>query len=484
MHSIGLDSVIESTVAALREGRLDLAEQYLTPALDQRPQQAVLWFYYGSLCVARGQNALGYQCLLKSMELEPHPAVWGNAAACLRNMQLIDSCRNLLRIGLQHDPGNPHMLANLCGSYVNEGDPLPGIECGRQIKDDSEVGPQAKFNLALLHLEAGNLAEGFELYATGHHTARENRTYEPDPPVLTRELHEHFKAEACQGRPKKLLVYGEQGLGDELMFATMLRDVLFDYKVVFDSHPRLQYLHEHADWRYRIDVNQAVELTGTRKVRDRALPSQGCHAKVAIGNLARFYRTSFDQFPADAHYAAPQAITAQYREHLTKIAAGRKIVGLATRGGLMQTARLYRMLPMDVIEQLFADPSLMFVSLDYEDMTALAQWAHQKYGPNKFVWQPSIVWHYQYEHTAALVAATDAVVTVPQTVAHLSAAMGHPTYVMTPSRPDWRLGLTGETWYWYPNTNTRLLRQQGQSWQPALTRLFQLLQARSLSEAA
>jgi hypothetical protein len=55
---------------------------------------------------------------------------------------------------------------------------------------------------------------------------------------------------------------------------------------------------------------------------------------------------------------------------------------------------------------------------------------------------------------------------------------------MTPSRPDWRLGLTGETWYWYPHTNTRLLRQVGNSWQPALTRLLELLQARSLSEAA
>lgn len=473
MHSIGLESVVENTLAALQQGRLDLAEQFLTPALDQRPNQAVLWFYYGSLCVARGQNALGYQCLLKSMDLEPHPAVWGNAAACLRNMQQVEACRKLLMIGLEHDPSNPHILGNLCGSYVNEGDPFPGIEYGNQIKDHPEVGPGAKFNLALLNLEAGNLAEGFELYATGQHAAREHRTYEPDPPVLTRELHDQLK-----NKGTRLLVYGEQGLGDELMLATMLQQVRHDYDVVFDHHPRLEWLHENASFR------EFIELSPTRKVRDRVVSSHDCDAKLAIGNLARFYRTSFDQFPSHAHYTAPAAITAQYREHLAKIAAGRKIVGLATRGGLMQTARLYRMLPMDVIEQLFAQPDLMFVSLDYEDMTQLAEWAQQKYGPNKFVWQPSILWHWQYEHTAALVAATDAVVSVPQTVAHLSSAMGHTTYVMTPSRPDWRLGLSGETWYWYPNTNTRLLRQQGQSFQPALDRLFQLLQARSLSEAA
>lgn len=473
MHSIGLQSVVESAEEALRNGNLDLAEQFLGPALDQRPQHAVLWFYYGSLCVARGQNALGYECLRKSMDLEPHPAVWGNAAACLRNMQQIDACRKLLNIGLEHDPGNPHMLANLCGSYVNEGDPFPGIGYGNQIKDHHEVGPQAKFNLALLNLEAGNLAEGFDLYATGHHTAREVRTYEPDPPLLSRELHEELK-----GTGKRLLVYGEQGLGDELMFATMLEQAARDYRIVFDSHPRLQWLHEHSSWHHGVD------LTGTRKVRDRTLSSQGCDAKLAIGNLARFYRAELQDFPAGPFYCAPQPQAEQYRARLLNLAAARKIIGLATRGGLMQTARLYRMLPLEIIEQLFDREDCMYVSLDYEDMTPLAEWAANKYGPGKFLWQPSILWHWQYEHTAALVAATDAVVTVPQTVAHLSAAMGHPTYVLTSSRPDWRLGLTGETWYWYPNSNTRLLRQQGQSFQPALDRLFELLQAGPLQEAA
>ncbi len=469
-----LDDVVATVSQALRAGNLEIADQLIWPALDQKPELAVLWFYAGSVCQARGMNALGLQCLQRSMELEPHPAIWGNAAACLRNMQRIEACRSMLEQGLEHDPGNPHILANLCGSYVNEGNPQPGIEYGNQIKDHPEVGPQAKFNLALLNLEAGNLAEGFELYAEGHHPSREQRTYEPDPPLLTRELHEQLR-----GTGKRLLVYGEQGLGDECMFATMLGDAARDYHIVFDSHPRLQWLHEHSSWK------QGIDLTGTRKVRDRVLSSRDCDAKVAIGNLARFYRDDISKFPAGPFYTAPQPQAEQYRSRLLNAAAGRKIIGLATRGGLMQTARLYRMMPMDVLERLFSDESLMFVSLDYEDMTGLAEWAAQKFGPNKFLWNPSIVWHYQYEHTAALVAATDAVVTVPQTVAHLSAAMGHPTYVFTPSRPDWRMGLTGESWCWYPNSNTRLLRQQGQSFQPALERLFELLQARPLqSEAA
>jgi len=298
-----------------------------------------------------------------------------------------------------------------------------------------------------------------------------------------------------------LLCYGEQGIGDELMFATMLADVKKDYRIVFDHHPRLTWLFQNAAWMH--SEGHPITLHATRKnfEVDKGWKVEA-DAKVSIGNLGRFYRNDISKFQWNGPvYTAPAAEVAQYRAHLEKVARGRKIIGLATRGGTMNTARLYRMMTKDVCEQLFNDDRYLFVSLDYEDVTPLADWVTQKYGPGRFVWHPSIVWHWDYEHTAALIAATDAVVTVTQTVAHLSAAMGHPTYVMTPSRPDWRMGLTGETWNWYPSPNTRLLRQTDcatasgmssgggpqsieSSWQPALSRLFELLEARPLSEAA
>lgn len=474
MHSITLDSVVEGIKNALRTGNLQLAEELLWPALDQRPHIAALWFYGGVVLTMKGAYALALECFCKSHSLDPRPEIWSNMGGCLRNMQDVPMCRRILEIGLEHDPTNPHILGNLCGSYVNEGNPWPGIAYGERVKDDPEVGNGAKFNLALLNLEAGNYREGFELYATGHHTHREYCTFEPDPPPLTRELHEELK-----GKGKRLLVYGEQGLGDELMFATMLADAKRDYDIVFDSHPRLEWLNRHSRWA------EGVTIHPTRKTNEKGW-SADCDAKVPIGNLARFYRDDAAKFTwPGAWYPTPDVEAGQYRAHLEKIAQGRKIIGLATRGGTMSTARLYRMMPTEVLDALLADNRYLLVSLDYEDVSSLGEWIAQKYGPGRFVWYPSIVWHWDYNHTAALVAATDAVVTVTQTIAHLSAAMGHPTYVMTPSRPDWRMGLTGESWIWYPHPNARLLRQIGDSWAPACQRLSGLLEARpSQMEAA
>jgi hypothetical protein len=280
----------------------------------------------------------------------------------------------------------------------------------------------------------------------------------------------------------RLLVYGEQGLGDELMFATMLYSAKRDYHVIYDHHPRLTWLFEHARW--MSSEGHPITLYPTRKEKDKGW-SVEAQAKTAIGNLGQFYRRKADDFPwAGPWYTAPEKERAEYRAHLESIAQGRKIIGLATRGGTMMTARLYRILPLDVIERLFSDERYLFVSLDYEDMTPLAEHVQQKFGAGRFVWHPSIVWHFDYEHTAALVAATDAVVTVTQTVAHLSAAMGHPTYVMTPSRPDWRMGLNGETWCWYPHPNARLLRQSGDDWTPAVRSLREALEARFFKREA
>lgn len=197
MHTITLDSVVEQIIEALRAGNRNLAEELLWPALDQRPQFGGLWFYAGVLTAAKGQHAPALEFFLKAHSLDPHPDLWSNMGACLRYMQDVPMCRQVLRIGLEHDPENVHILGNLCASYVNEGDPWAGIAYGERVKDNSEAGNGAKFNLALLYLEAGEFAKGFELYATGHHTHREYRNYDPDPPALTRELHEELTRRAA-----------------------------------------------------------------------------------------------------------------------------------------------------------------------------------------------------------------------------------------------------------------------------------------------
>lgn len=479
MHTLGLSDVVAQLPELISKQQFPEAETLLYPALDQKPESGALWFYCAVINSLQGKQALALECFRKSQDLEPHPALWANIGAVLRQLGRVDECRHVLLKGLDVIGDDADIYANLAASYVNEGDPHTGISYGERGLELKPEHLSLKFNLALLHLEAGHYARGWDFYAEGAHHHRLQKSYEPDPPDLTPDLHDSLK-----GRGKRLIVWGEQGLGDELMFATIIEDAKRDYEILFDCHPRLESLHRRSRWAHT--AGYPVEFFPTRKTPAHLRSwTRAADAKCPIGNLARFYRRTPEAFSwRGPQYHARPTERVEMRAQLEALAGGRKIIGLALRGGTMSTARLYRIISPDTLEGLLSDPSYLFVGLDYEDMTSVAQHIAAKYGPDRYVWHPSVCWAWDYDHTASLIAATDAVVTITQTIAHLSAAMEHPTFVLTPSRPDWRMGQSSDVWQWYAHPHARLLRQSGSDWTPAGLVLQRALQARFLAREA
>lgn len=62
-----------------------------------------------------------------------------------------------------------------------------------------------------------------------------------------------------------------------------------------------------------------------------------------------------------------------------------------------------------------------------------------------------------FHDSANLIQQLDLVVSVDTSVAHLSATLGVPTWVLVTRSPDWRWGTTGDTTPWYPSV--RIFRQ-------------------------
>ncbi|RMF25554.1 MAG: tetratricopeptide repeat protein, partial [Cyanobacteria bacterium J083] len=78
--------------------------------------------------------------------------------------------------------------------------------------------------------------------------------------------------------------------------------------------------------------------------------------------------------------------------------------------------------------------------------------------------------------TADILTQLDLVITVDTAVAHLAGAMGKPVWVLLPFVPDWRWGLTGETTPWYPTM--RLFRQpHSDDWLTPVNQVKEVLKA-------
>jgi ADP-heptose:LPS heptosyltransferase len=90
-------------------------------------------------------------------------------------------------------------------------------------------------------------------------------------------------------------------------------------------------------------------------------------------------------------------------------------------------------------------------------------------------WQEAID---DYDETAALVSALDAVASVCTAVIHLAGALDRPTLVAVPWWPAWPFMLEGEEMPWYPSV--RLIRQTAPNeWRAPIERIARELAART-----
>lgn len=462
MQLYSLLDVIAAIHERLEKGQEQFVPPILYPAMDQFPDNPALWYYAGNYFQRCGMNALATEAWEKSFQLEPQGQVLSSLGAVLKDTGRPDQARRIIKHGLDLLPEDEVLYTNLVGAYVNEGLPLEGIEYGERSLALGHQNRHTQFNLALLHLEAGHFARGFELYAAGEHKWRDKRTYEGAAPLTPANF------ETAKG--KRLIVFGEQGIGDELMYATMLEQASRDFQIIFDCHPRLERLHATAPW-----VDRLIGMHATRKSEAEWYTPGMAEFATPIGNLGQFYRRNPEDFAwCGPYYHADPREVAYDRMCLTQLAEGRKIVGLAFRGGSMKTARTYRVVPPKELDPLLKRDDLLFVNLDYEDVSNIQEWITETYGPGKMLWYPSVNWTWDYDHQGALMAALDAVVTVCQSTAHLAAAMGLHTRVLTPQRCAWRYGVregSGDPWYWYPSGRAFLHRQDGEgegSWAPAI----------------
>ena len=255
----------------------------------------------------------------------------------------------------------------------------------------------------------------------------------------------------------QLLVYAEQGVGDEIMFASCLPQLAAGAGgVVLECDPRLAGLFARSFPGIRV---HGVVRDGNR---DWLRQHHALDAQVAIGSLPRWLRESAADFPASAGYLMPDAArVAAWQQRLT---GGNSAVtiGLSWRGGTRKTRAGLRSLELADFLPL-AGSRRRYVCLQRGDCNAEIK-AARNAGMEILHWPEALD---DLEETAALIAALDRVISVDNTVVHLAGALGKPCWTLLASMPDWRYGLEGASMPWYPSLH--LFRQpRSRDWSPVI----------------
>ncbi|MEB3334865.1 MAG: hypothetical protein VKP70_07760, partial [Cyanobacteriota bacterium] len=246
---------------------------------------------------------------------------------------------------------------------------------------------------------------------------------------------------------QSLLILPEDGLGDQIMFASLLDQSVAlapDQAVVVD--PRLRSLMERSF--PHLQVITTAETIQTNQFQ----------AQIRMGSLAAH------QPPSQAHFHAhrkaylsadPGKTQALRHRHLPNPRSGELLCGISWRStspanGAMKSVNL------EALAKALALPGVRLLSLQYGDTQAERDDLRRSTGLEVLA-DPQIDPFADIDGLAALINACDLVVSVSNTTAHLAAGLGQRTWLLIDSRLDWRWGLDDPDSLWSPTT--RLFRQ-------------------------
>ena len=252
------------------------------------------------------------------------------------------------------------------------------------------------------------------------------------------------------GSPDKtLVIYGEQGLGDEIFYASCIPDAIDISKQVYiDCDERLETL-------FKRSFPKAI-VHGTRKAKEVEWANDiTIDARCAIGGLPQFFRPTSKSFPGTPFLVHDKDKVEMWKAMFKPW--GKQVIGITTKGGTFRTNAKGRQLTEKDLQPLLRRKDIQLVSLDYS--------VENKIEGIKYLELASDA--KDYDDTAALIGACDMVLGVNTTALHCSAAMGVKTWCLVPKYHQWRYAQVSMPWY----RHMRLIYQDDRTWKEVIEQL-------------
>ncbi len=295
----------------------------------------------------------------------------------------------------------------------------------------------AKFNLGILRLQQGNYQEGFALYESRF---QDYKNHNPDYDA------DYFsnicRAPAWSGQDlhgKTILVWMEQGLGDNLMMMRFLPHLVNKgtSRLMLWGRPSLARLFDHVPYPVKVIGSEAELLEQTYDYH------------CALTSLPYLLKISIETIPSEVPYIfVPENLKHRWKDRLSTM-KGKKI-GLVWAGNKMMSRDFLRSIPLAAFQPLKAVPRITYISLQKAEATERLEQA-------EWLITDCIAECNDFLDTAALVENLDLVISVDTSTAHLCGALGKPVWLLNRFESEWRWMTDREDSPWYPTM--RIFRQ-------------------------
>ena len=440
---------------AQRLGHLDIAEKLLRKFLSIEPGHAE--GTNNLACVLRDQKRYqeAIDTLRDMIQIEQdNPTLWNTLGTVLTDQGQMRDSLTFFDEALRLDPSFAKALYNRANALQPLGEPARALA----DLDQALTGAETPYEHAMMRMARamvlmgmGRLKEGFDAYEA---------RLDPEMPEAM-----HVVADAARWDPetqdirgKRLLVVGEQGIADEMVFGGCLPDVIEavgpDGKVFIAVEPRLVDLYQRTFPTAVVGGHRAVRIEGRLMRYCPFMEEVGerdgkADVWIPMASLCAVYRQDLSDFPQRDGYLVPDpARVAHWTSELEKLGPGFK-VGLHWKSLVLTGVRARYFSSFERWKPVLTAPGCIMVNLqcgDVADDLAAAEAA------GVTIWTPPINLKDDLEDLAALSNALDLVVGPGIAGTNLAAASGARTWLIH-APDDWHL-LATDRYPFYPRVRT------------------------------
>lgn len=452
--------ILQEGIKLVNSGQIQEAQILLDKLLCMFPEEPEVMGILGAVYARAGLDGTAMSLLTRSVELAEengmeNGGVWCNLGAVLKRHNHYESAKIAYETAIKLMPDQPGFYSNYSGAYINTGEPEKAEQLARKAislesfiniegQQDKDI-TLAKHHLSLALLEQGKWSEAWTYYDYRKTTEGWQRPQYAIPEWKGQET-------------GTLVIHGEQGLGDEVMYCSLIEKIRNRAKrIIIEASPRLVSLMRRS---LGLETFASMEEIGLSGVKPDHI--------IAMGSLPLVVGLTRKQAMHSGYLKPDYDRHLYWSNHLRSLAGDRPIIGIAWTGGVQQTHKAVRNPPREMFKQF--DPKKYFlVSVQY---TPGAKEQAEELG----------AYHNQQaiddiDEQCALISNLDCLVTVAQTAMHFSGGMGVPTIALVSSKARWDcIGENeGEMPWW---KSIKVIRQEKDDWQGVFTRAVRELESR------
>jgi len=436
---VDLDPYSEETLMNLADvehklGRLDSSLGLLKLVSQYHPNSVKPWLNMAGIHIQRNEFQDCVNVSLEAIQRDPKNADgFQNLGSALFHLAMLDEAQHAFETSLTLNPDIKEAKNSLASVLFRKNKNAEALKISEELiasclPTDRISIEQLKWNASFIYLRLGHLMKGWEYYEEGmspHVTGS----------LLRRPIRSFEVPRWTPSSPKNqtVLVWREQGIGDEIVFLTCLQDLVdLGFKVIVECDKRLVSL-----------IQRSFPTILAREAMHRLdFPHDSLHndfdSHIPMGSLMKHFRQEFSNFPNSGGYLKSDVKRVnKWRDRLSSIADGKKTIGISWKSGLTDPLRNAKHSSLLDWSELLTTKNLVFVNLQYGNCADEIKNVEKILGIKIHTWE-DLDLKYDVEDIFGLLVNLDHTVTTSSAVWTFAASSGAPTSLLLHT-PHWTM---------------------------------------------